>query len=84
MDWFNVNYDTVQIFDCVNAVMNLRVLKYRGMHTLFMLSVVIQPFVGPWPLFSFLNLHTVCRIPWTGGQPIARRLPTHRITQTQN
>jgi hypothetical protein len=34
MDWFNVNYDTVQIFDYVNTVMNLWVLKYRGMHRL--------------------------------------------------
>jgi hypothetical protein len=46
------------------------------------LSMTLQPF-GPWPLFSFLNLCTVGRIPWTGDQPVARPLPTHRInTQT--
>jgi hypothetical protein len=39
---------------------------------------------GPWPLFQFLNLYTVSRTPWTGDQPVARPLPTHRITQTQN
>jgi hypothetical protein len=44
----------------------------------------IQPFVWPWPLFQFLNLYTVGRIPWTGDQPVARPLPTHRKTQTQN
>jgi hypothetical protein len=38
----------------------------------------------PWPLFQFLNLYTVCRNPWTGDQPVARSLPTHRTTQTQN
>jgi hypothetical protein len=41
-------------------------------------------FVGPWPLFQFLDLHTVSRTPWTGDQPVARPLPTHRTTQTQN
>jgi hypothetical protein len=35
-------------------------------------------------LFSFLILYTVGRTPWTGDQPVARPLPTHRTTQTQN
>jgi hypothetical protein len=34
--------------------------------------------------FSFLILYTVGRTPWTGDQPTARPLPTHRTTQTQN
>jgi hypothetical protein len=34
--------------------------------------------------FSFLILYTVGRIPWTGDQTVARPLPTHRTTQTQN
>jgi hypothetical protein len=33
--------------------------------------------------FSFWILHTIGRIPWTGDQPIARPLPTHK-TQLQN
>jgi hypothetical protein len=33
--------------------------------------------------FHFLNLYTVDRIPWTGDQPVARTLPTHRTTQTR-
>jgi hypothetical protein len=37
-----------------------------------------------WQLFQFFNLHTVGRTPWTGDQPVARLLPTHRTTQTQN
>jgi hypothetical protein len=34
--------------------------------------------------FSFLILYAVSRTPWTGDQPVARPLPTHRTTQTQN
>jgi hypothetical protein len=34
--------------------------------------------------FSFLILFTAFRTPWTGDQPFARPLPTHRTTQTQN
>jgi hypothetical protein len=34
--------------------------------------------------FSLLILYTDCRTPWTGDQPIARPLPTHGTTQTQN
>jgi hypothetical protein len=34
--------------------------------------------------FSFLILYTVGRTPWTGDQPVARPLPAHRTTQTQN
>jgi hypothetical protein len=32
-------------------------------------------------LFQFPNLYTVGRTPWTGYQPVARPLPTHRTTQ---
>jgi hypothetical protein len=32
----------------------------------------------------FLILYTVGRTPWTGDQPVARQLPTHRTVQTQN
>jgi hypothetical protein len=34
--------------------------------------------------FNFLILYIVGRTPWTGDQPVARPLPTHRTTQTQN
>jgi hypothetical protein len=43
------------------------------------LSMALQPFVGPWPLFSFLILYTVGRTPWTADQPVARPPPIHRI-----
>jgi hypothetical protein len=33
--------------------------------------MVLQPFVGPWPLFSYLILYTVGSTPWTGDQPVS-------------
>jgi hypothetical protein len=38
----------------------------------------LQPFVGPWPLLSFLFLYTVGRTPWTGDQSLSWPLHTHR------
>jgi hypothetical protein len=35
-------------------------------------------------IFSFSILYTTGRTTWTGDQPVARTLPTHIITQTQN
>jgi hypothetical protein len=34
--------------------------------------------------FTFLILYTVGRTLWTGDELVARPLPTHRTTQTQN
>jgi hypothetical protein len=45
--------------------------------------MALQPFVGP-RFFSFLIVYTVGRTPWTGDQPVAKPLPRHRTTQTQN
>jgi hypothetical protein len=50
----------------------------------FYLSMAVQPFVGPWPLFQFLDLYTVGRTPWTGDQPVSRPLPAYRTVQTPN
>jgi hypothetical protein len=43
-----------------------------------------SPSFGLGLFFSFLILYTVGRTPWTGDQPFARPLPTHRTTHTQN
>jgi hypothetical protein len=43
-----------------------------------------SPLLGLGCFISFLNYYTVVRTPWTGDQPIARPLPTHITTQTQN
>jgi hypothetical protein len=42
-----------------------------------------QSFVGPWPLFQFLDFYLHGRTPWAGDQPVARPLPRHRTAQTQ-
>jgi hypothetical protein len=53
--------------------------------TVSYLSVALQSFVEPWPLFQFLDLFTQSVGPlWTGDQPIRRPLPAHRTAQTQN
>jgi hypothetical protein len=44
----------------------------------------LQSFVGPWPIYKFLNVYTIGKTPWTGDQPVARPLPTYRTTQTRN
>jgi hypothetical protein len=43
-----------------------------------------SPLLGFGRFFSFLILNTVGRTPWTGDQPVARPVPTHRTAQTQN
>jgi hypothetical protein len=42
------------------------------------LSIVLQPFVGPWQVSQFLNLYIIIGTPWTGDQLVARPLPTHK------
>jgi hypothetical protein len=46
--------------------------------------MALQPFVGRWPLFSFLIFYTVGKTPWTGDQPFVRPLPTHTRQHKQN
>jgi hypothetical protein len=46
--------------------------------------MALQPFVGPWPLFQFPNIYTVARAPGMGDQAVAKPLPTHSTTETQN
>jgi hypothetical protein len=49
----------------------------------FSLSMPLQLFLRPWPRFQFHNpIHG--RTPWTGDQPVAWPLPTHRTAQTHN
>jgi hypothetical protein len=44
-----------------------------------------SPYVEPWFLLQFRNLFTqTVGLPCTVDQPVARPLPTHRTTQTEN
>jgi hypothetical protein len=68
----------------------IRITPWKRMRTdeasiHFHSSVALQPFVEPWPLLQFRNLsYTDGRTPRTSDQPVARPLPTHKTTQTQN
>jgi hypothetical protein len=66
----------------VNYILILLII--RGFRLSVCLCMALQSFFGPWPIFRFLILYTVGRTPWTGDQPVARPLPTHGTTQTQN
>jgi hypothetical protein len=57
---------------------------HPSIHPSIYLSMALQAVFGPWPLLQFLNLYIVGRTLWTGYQPAARPLLTHRTTQTQN
>jgi hypothetical protein len=49
------------------------------------LSMPLQPFVGPWPLYQFLkSFYTVGETPWPGDEPVVRPLSAHRTAQAQN
>jgi hypothetical protein len=67
-------------------------LRPRG-HCDWPLTGTIHPSIHLWldsPLFglgrflNFLIFYTVGRTPWTGDQPVAWPIPTHRTIQTQN
>jgi hypothetical protein len=69
---------------------HLEVGEERGMLThrkIFIhSSMAIQPFFfgrGRFFFFSFVILYTVGKTPWTGDQPVARPLLTHRTTQNR-
>jgi hypothetical protein len=55
-----------------------------ALHSFIHSSMVLEPFVGSWALFSFFVFYTVDRTHWTGDQPAARPLLAHMTAQTQN
>jgi hypothetical protein len=75
MDWIYLAQERDQWRVLLNTLINLLI------HS----SMIIQPFVGPWPLLQFRNhFYADGRTPWTSDQPVARPLPKRRTTQTQN
>jgi hypothetical protein len=60
----------------------MEVMRYYEVVSVY-LSMVLQPFVGPWLVFSFLIFYTVCRVLLTGNQIVAGPLSTHMSAQTQ-
>jgi hypothetical protein len=51
---------------------------------LLLLLWLYSPLLGTGRFFNFLMVYIVGRTPWTGDQPVARPVCTHRTTQTQN
>jgi hypothetical protein len=82
--WVDEDYDPLSSeFFILPPLVSVRLSIYLSIYPSIYLWLYC-PFVGPWPLFQFLNLYIVGRTPCTGDQPVARPLPTYRTTQTQN
>jgi hypothetical protein len=81
------------ILTCTINVIN-RKINYRQYITVVFSTIYLSIYLStylwlyspcePLPLFQFHNLYKVGGTPWTVDQPVARPLPTHRTTQTQN
>jgi hypothetical protein len=67
----------------VNIIQNVGVTRSQGWNCL---SINGSKFLllGLGRFFRFLIPYTVCRTSWTGDQPVAIPLPTHRTAQAQN
>jgi hypothetical protein len=65
-------------------VFTVQVTKLVQFIYLSMYVWLYSPLLCHGRFFSFLILYTVDRSSWTGDQPVARHLPTHITTQTQN
>jgi hypothetical protein len=67
-----------------NKICEIRMFIYNRRVLHYLLLSLYGPLLDLGRFFQFLILYTNGRTPWTGDQPIARPLPTHRTTQTKN
>jgi hypothetical protein len=74
-------FETVTLFQ--NKLSFINETPFSNIHS-FVHQWPYRPLLGPGRFFSFIIMYTVGRTLWTGDQPVARPLPTHRTTQTQN
>jgi hypothetical protein len=73
------------ITDTYKVCNNSSIIQTTHLHIFIQSSMALQLCVGPWLLLHFYNrFYTDGRTPWRSDQPVARPLPTHRKTQTQN
>jgi hypothetical protein len=77
-------YLSVYLSICLSIYLSLCLSIYPSIYLSLSVCLWLYSPGGPWPHFQFINLYTVSRTSWTGDQPVARPLPTHRATQTQN
>jgi hypothetical protein len=79
-----------QRYICLSVCLSIYLSTYLPTYLPIYLFIYVSIYLllyspcDPWPHFQFLDLYRVGRTPWTGDQPVARPLPTHRTTQTQN
>jgi hypothetical protein len=53
------------------------IFKYPSWTSCLCTYISTGHLLGLGRFFSFLIFYTVCRVPWTGDQPVARPLPAH-------
>jgi hypothetical protein len=74
----------------ITRATEVRIIRWYDYKTLrtprpYFFSMALPAHSAPRPLIQLRNLfYTDGRTPWTSDQPVARPLPTHRTTQTQN
>jgi hypothetical protein len=73
-------YLSIRVSIYLSIYLSIRVSIYLSIY----LSIALQFLLDLGRFFSFLLPHTIGRTPWTGDQPLARLLPAHRETKTQN
>jgi hypothetical protein len=82
---YSLHYVQRQLFRVKIQIRIRMELLWRDCKVYFFFQWLYSPFLGPGLIFQCLNLfYTDCRTPWTSDQPVARPLPIHRTTQTQN
>jgi hypothetical protein len=79
-----VNFDIYIIATSVSNVAYLNKGDVMIRNSPFVLQWLFQPIQGPGLLFSFVSFFTDGGTPLTSDQLVARPLPKHRTTQTQN
>jgi hypothetical protein len=85
----HIYFKTEAVYSCETSVDVYRtrwcyISEYTTLHLLVKSVYGCTALVDLGRCFSLLIIYTVGRTPWTGEQPVARPLPTHRTTQTQN
>jgi hypothetical protein len=58
---------SIYLSNYLSICLSIYLSTYLSTYLSMCLSMAIEPFVGPWPIFSFLFLCTVGRTPWRGS-----------------
>jgi hypothetical protein len=82
IDTIHCNKNSSVIHDII--ILNLRSCTMLMLGNSLLLLWLYSPSLGLTRFFSFFILYTAERTLWKVDQPVARPLPTHRRTHTQN